>query len=119
VFESKKENKAMTTISLNNPVVTTINTFTVAPEDQQRALELLVALSAQLKETIPGIVSANFHKSADGTRVVNYAQYTSEGAVQAVTAKIFEMAETPLVAEIRKIATPDSRTYELCTIIEG
>ncbi|HEX4205943.1 MAG TPA: hypothetical protein VHZ51_17450 [Ktedonobacteraceae bacterium] len=31
----------MTTISLNNDVVTTINTFTVEPQHQQRALELL------------------------------------------------------------------------------
>ena len=30
----------MTTISLNNDVVTTINTFTVEPQHQQRALEL-------------------------------------------------------------------------------
>src|SRR5689334_21446343 len=109
----------MTTISLNNSVVTTINTFTVTPEDQQRVLELLVAIAAQLKEMVPGLVSANFHKSADGTRVANYGQYTSEEVVQAVTVKIFEMAETHLVAEIRKIATPDSRIYELCAIIEG
>src|SRR5579884_2875310 len=98
----------MATISLNNAVVTTINTFTVEPENQARALELLVEIARQLRKTVPGFVSANFHKSVDGTRVVNYAQYTDHEAAQAVGTKITgEMVDEPIVVELRNIATPD------------
>jgi quinol monooxygenase YgiN len=109
----------MTTISLNNNVVTTINTFTVEPQHQQRALELLIEIARQFRKTVPGFISANFHRSADGTRVVNYAQFANEEAVQAVGAKVIGDQENPLLAELREIATPDSRVYELCAILEG
>ncbi|MBO0778172.1 MAG: antibiotic biosynthesis monooxygenase [Ktedonobacteraceae bacterium] len=108
----------MATISLDNHVVTTINTFTVAPENQQRALELLVEIARRLRKEVPGFVSAHFHKSVDGTRVVNYAQYASQEAVQTAITKVLSWAEVPVVAELRQMATPDNRVYELCTILE-
>src|SRR5881227_632806 len=98
----------MAIISLNRAVVTTINTFTVAPENQQRALELLVDLARMLRKEEPGFLAAHFHKSADGTRVVNYAQYDSRETLERTAAKIFARAEMPLLAELRQIATPDT-----------
>ncbi|GHO76556.1 hypothetical protein KSD_43270 [Ktedonobacter sp. SOSP1-85] len=109
----------MTNISTTRRVVTTINTFTVEPQQQQRALELLIEIARQLRATVPGFLSANFHKSIDGTRVVNYAQYHSQEAVEEVTIKILRDTENPQLAELRKIATPDMRTYEVCAILEG
>jgi imidazolonepropionase-like amidohydrolase len=35
---------------------------------------------------VPGFVSANIHVSTDGTRVVNYAQWETAGAYQAMLA---------------------------------
>jgi quinol monooxygenase YgiN len=59
---------------------------------------------------IPGYVSANIHKSLDGVRVVNYAQWESQEAFQA-------MFRNPTVkahmAEILKVATPDYHLYEV------
>ena len=110
----------MATISLDNHVITTINIFTFEPENQQRGLELLVAIATQLRKEIPGFVAAHFHKSVDGTRVVNYAQYSSHEALQMGTTKLMgELAQTPLLIELRAIATPDTREYEVCTILEG
>lgn len=109
----------MATISTTNNVVTTITTFTVEPHQQQRALELLIEIARQLRAVVPGFLSANFHKSVDGTRVVNYAQYSSQEAVQEVTAKILGNTEIPQLTELREIATPDARTYEVCAILEG
>jgi quinol monooxygenase YgiN len=106
----------MTTISFDNPVVTYIDTFTVTPQNQQRALELLVEVTQRLRREVPGFLSANFHKSVDGMRLVNYAQYDSREAVQAVTAKIMEWAEVPTLVELRRLATPDLCRYELCAI---
>lgn len=109
----------MTSISTTQHVVTTINTFTVEPHYQQRTLELLIEIARQLRAAVPGFLSANFHKSIDGTRVVNYAQYSSQEAVEEVTAKILGNTMLPQLAELREIATPDMRTYEVCAILEG
>jgi antibiotic biosynthesis monooxygenase (ABM) superfamily enzyme len=63
----------MVTIAKANDVVTLINVFTVAPEDQQRLVDVLVEATQAVMRTQPGFVSANIHKSLDGTRVTNYA----------------------------------------------
>ena len=55
--------------------MTLINVFTVGPEDQQRLLDLLVEATESVMRGLPGFVSANLHKSFDGTRVANYAQW--------------------------------------------
>ena len=65
----------MTRISQRNEVVTLINVFTVAPENQQRLLDVLVEATESVMNKLPGFVSANLHKSLDGTKVTNYAQW--------------------------------------------
>ncbi len=110
----------MATISLNTSVVTVINTFTVEPQQQQRALELLIEIARRLRQAVPGFLSANFHRSLDGTRVVNYAQYANQEAVDVVRVKLLEeMADEPIVVELRSLATPDFCAYEVSTILEG
>jgi heme-degrading monooxygenase HmoA len=67
----------MTRISRDQDVATLINVFTVAPEDQQRLVDLLVEATEKVMSKQPGYVSANIHKSLDGTRVTNYPQWRS------------------------------------------
>ena len=74
----------MTRISEGGGVVTLINVFTVAPEDQQRLLDLLVEATESVMQGLPGFVSANLHKSLDGTRVANYAQWRSREDFEAM-----------------------------------
>jgi heme-degrading monooxygenase HmoA len=66
-----------TTIHAGDGVMTLINVFTVAPEHQQELLDLLAEATEQVMAVMPGFVSANLHRSDDGTRVVNYAQWRS------------------------------------------
>lgn len=66
-----------TTIRPDADVMTLINVFTVRPEDQQQLIDLLVEATDEVMAHMPGFVSANFHRSDDGTRVVNYAQWRS------------------------------------------
>ncbi|MDT0457070.1 antibiotic biosynthesis monooxygenase [Streptomyces sp. DSM 41527] len=69
---------AATKIETGRTVATLINVFTVLPE---RQAELVTVLSRATEETMkdrPGFISANIHASADGERVVNYAQWESE-----------------------------------------
>ena len=71
-------------ISNDHDVITLINVFTVAPEDQQRLLDVLLEATESVISEMPGFVSANLHKSLDGTRVVNYAQWRSKEAFEAM-----------------------------------
>ena len=68
----------MTTISTEKNLVTLINVFTVTPENQQRLVDLLVEATQSVMRNQPGYISANIHKSLDGTRVTNYAQWRSQ-----------------------------------------
>ncbi len=67
----------MVTIAKDNEVGTLINVFTVAPEDQQRLVDVLADATRAVMRKQPGFVSANIHRSLDGTRVTNYAQWRS------------------------------------------
>jgi quinol monooxygenase YgiN len=74
----------MTTISKDKDVVTLINVFTVQPQHQQRLVDALVEATDTVMRKQPGYVSANIHKSLDGTRVTNYAQWRSREAFEAM-----------------------------------
>jgi len=74
----------MVTISTEQDVLTLVNVFTVAPEDQQRLLDVLVEATEGVMNKLPGFVSANLHKSLDGTKVTNYAQWRSREDFEAM-----------------------------------
>ena len=61
-----------------------INVFTVEPADQQRLVEVLVEATGAVMSKQPGFVSANIHRSLDGTRVTDYAQWRSLEAFEAM-----------------------------------
>jgi len=63
----------MTVIRANSEVVTQINVFEIDPKNQDGLAALLLE-AIQSVCHVPGWISANIHKSLDGTRVVNYAQ---------------------------------------------
>lgn len=77
----------MPTIEAGKGVVTQVNVFTVAPENQQRLIDLLIEAAHSVSDT-PGWMSASIHRSADGTHVVNYAQCANYGAWEAVMLKL-------------------------------
>ncbi len=77
---------AESTISVSAPVVTLINVITVESARQQEVVQLLVTLTEKVVQHQPGFVSANIHASADGERIVNYAQWESEQDLRAMLA---------------------------------
>jgi antibiotic biosynthesis monooxygenase (ABM) superfamily enzyme len=92
----------MTTISTQQDVVTLINVFTVAPEDQQRLLDLLVEATESVMKGLPGFVSANLHTSLDGTKATNYAQWRSREDFEAMLQSpeaMMHMREAGRIAE--------------------
>ncbi|MEG8181009.1 antibiotic biosynthesis monooxygenase [Nocardia terpenica] len=73
-----------TTIVPGAPITTLINVFTVQPDRQRALADLLVAATEKVIRHSPGFISANIHVSTDGVRVVNYAQWESPQAMQAM-----------------------------------
>jgi hypothetical protein len=67
----------MTTISKEAKCITLINVFTVDPAKQRQLVDLLIAATEATMRHLPGFISASIHKSLDGTRVANYAQWRS------------------------------------------
>lgn len=98
----------MTTIDPDNQLLTFINTLTVAPEHQQKLVDILVNASENLYPKLAGFISANVHKSLDGTRVINYGQIRSREEFEAMLANPEVKAVTE---EVKKIATPDPHLY--------
>lgn len=73
-----------TRIATDQDVATLINVFVVDPDRQQDLVELLETATEEVMRHLPGFVSANIHASANGTRVVNYAQWRSRAAFEAM-----------------------------------
>jgi heme-degrading monooxygenase HmoA len=60
--------------------------FTVEPDRATELAELLQRSTDEVMQHLDGFRSANIHVSTDGTRVVNYAQWESPEAFQAMLA---------------------------------
>ena len=74
----------MSMISKDSHVLTLVNVFTVEPDKQDELVKVLSDATEQTMKHLPGFVSANIHRSLDGKRVVNYAQWKSLEAFQAM-----------------------------------
>lgn len=74
----------MSTITAHADHATLINVFTVLPERARELADLLTAATEDVMQHIDGFISANIHLSTDDTRVVNYAQWRSADALQAM-----------------------------------
>ena len=101
----------MATLSLDNSFTTVMIIFTVQPEQQQELIDTIKEF-LETVQTLPGFVSASLHKSIDGVKVVNYAQWSSmddfesfinNQEVKAKASKLFEFDP------------PDTHVYEIVT----
>jgi quinol monooxygenase YgiN len=55
--------------------------FQLQPENQPRLIELAKENIGKAME-LPGLISANFHRSLDGTRVINYGQWVDRETIE-------------------------------------
>ena len=65
---------------VENQFFTLIIEFEVAPEQQQALIDGIADEVERRFKHYDGFVSASFHASEDGRRVINYAQWTSRDA---------------------------------------
>jgi len=71
-----------TQISKEKEVITLVNVFSVERHIQERLIKILEKATEDVMQHLPGFVSANIHRSLDGTKVVNYAQWKSKQAFE-------------------------------------
>jgi len=103
----------MVTIRKGRDVLTLVNVFTVRPENQQKLVDLLVEATDKTMRKLPGFLSASIHRSLDGTKVVNYAQWRSKTDFDAMRQN---PAAQPHMAAVAAIATFDPI---LCEVSES
>jgi quinol monooxygenase YgiN len=92
----------MLCISQSNSGIAVINVFTVAPEDQQRLVDLLTRATQRSVAHVPGFVAAALHRSLDGRKVTMYAQWQSIEDYERMRGR---PDASPFLAEALKIAT--------------
>ena len=76
-------------------LTTLINVFETNPEQQQELIDQWIRLAEEVKKE-PGFIGAALHRSADGTRVINYAQWRSEADYGSFVKKYSEQFATHL-----------------------
>ena len=106
----------MTTIRQHAEYATLINVFTVEPDRAKQLADLLSRSTDEVMRHLPGFRSANIHLSTDGTRVVNYAQWDSAAAFEAMTAD--PMAREHMVAAAELATSFDPHLYTVESVHE-
>jgi quinol monooxygenase YgiN len=96
--------------------VTLVNVFTVDPDRQQALVSVLVSATDDTIRHLPGFVSASIHRSLDGTRVTNYAQWRS---ITDFEAMLQTPAAQPHLAEAADLADYDPHLYEVVSSHEA
>jgi len=107
----------MAEIAAGNGLITFINVFSCEPENQQA---LLAALRKETEEVVAGLdgfVSANFHLSTDGRRVLNYAQWTHLEAFNTMMAG--EQGRAMILAAHQHTQSIDIHLYEVAAQYEA
>ena len=95
-----------TTLDRELDVVTVINTFTVAPENQQPFLDAQHGEFRKLAGQIRGSVVANLHRGGSGRRVINYAQFRTLEDVHAWHTSDLMKQHRPVIAPYIERVSP-------------
>ena len=103
----------MTTISPDAAGAVLINVFSVEPGGAVALLTHLDEATAAVMSRQPGFVSANLHRSKDGTRVTNYAQWRSRADFEAM---LYDPAAQLHMAEARRLGSVEGTLYTVAHV---
>ena len=95
-------------------VIAMINVLSTDPSRRDQLMDVWRRGAERFWETMPGAVAAALHRSTDGMRLVNYAQWTSGDAWQRARQEASENR-----AGMHGFGTSDPRLYQLDTIIRA
>ncbi|HKF35953.1 MAG TPA: antibiotic biosynthesis monooxygenase family protein [Ktedonobacteraceae bacterium] len=100
-------------VSRESHLVTVINVFETKPEQQQELIDQWIRFVEEVRGE-PGLIGTALHRSTDGTRVVNYAQWRSEADYSRFVKKYREQMEARRPAASRV----DPHLYEVVYLFE-
>ena len=100
-------------VSRERNLITFINVFETKPEQQQALFDALSRFAESVKGE-PGLIGVALHKSTDGLRVVNYAQWRSEEDYGRFVKKYRE----PMEATLPFAERIDPHHYEVAYLYE-
>ena len=104
----------MIKIAQDRDVVTLINAFSREPQNQQHLIDAWIRATEESLGAFPGIISAALHRSKDGTRVVNYAQWRNAENWE----NLSRIGRESWFREMAKYAKPDAHLYEVCYLLD-
>jgi heme-degrading monooxygenase HmoA len=106
----------MIRIQKDRNIITSISIFTVKDSsDQQRLIDMLREATKQIMIKHHGFISANIHKSLDGTKVINYVQWENKEAIE----KMFNDPSAIIhMNDVDSIAKVDRSLYEVVFVEE-
>jgi heme-degrading monooxygenase HmoA len=113
---SNQPDTAQAQIQAGAELVTLINVFTVDPSDQGRLVEAWQQATDEVMSHRRGFISASIHRSFDGTKVVNYAQWESREAFGAMFGDPEAAAQ---LARLAEIGTPGPVLCEVVSVHLG
>ena len=116
--DAKDENAARapsiltSSLDVDNQALTSVIIFDVENSQQQDDLVEKIQNFVKIVREQPGFVSANLHKSLDGVKVANYAQWESKETFDAFrnNPSVQGCKEAKFLEEY---GPPDSKTYEI------
>jgi len=100
-------------IRATDGVATLINVFTVEPAKQQQLVDAWQKATDDVMRHLPGFISASIHRSDDGTKVINYAQWESRDAFAAMFGDPQAQAH---LAQLSEIGTPDPAICDVVSV---
>ena len=103
-----------TTIDSTRDTFTLINTFEVDAANQQPLIDELARVTEELTRTMPGFVGASVHRGVDGVHVVNYVQWQSRAAFDAMRSDARMASHFAAVGRLARTVTP--RFYEVAYV---
>lgn len=102
------------TIDPQAKLTTQINTFSVAPENCERLVQLLREGTESWICKIPGFVSSTLHVARDGKQVLIYGQWRSADAVAAMR----QSPEMPAYFErVKALAQMEAMTCDVLSTV--
>lgn len=100
----------MPIIAKSNEVITVIVIFAVEPVRQQELIDTIIEFVETAVKHQPGFVSSSIHKSLNGVRVMNYAQWRSQEDYKAFTSNSSVQSLLPKLSEFHML---ESHVFEV------
>jgi len=104
----------MITVARDREVIALINAFSCEPQNQQHLIDGWIRATEERLGSYPGIISGALHRSQDGTRVVNYAQWKNAEDWE----NLLRIGSESWFREMTRYAKPDPRLYEVCYLLD-